>query len=312
MQYFDHLELFPSELAQTVVTVGNFDGVHLGHQKLIEQVVQKAASQGLCSLVLTFAPHPKKCLYPEKVLELLTTSYERKDLISRLGIDFLVQEPFNEQFSDQDAAYFFEEILVNRLRAHTLVLGHDFHFGKDRMESFDQLQELCTRHGLRYIAVEPAKYEGEIVSSSAIRHLLRSGEVQKAQKYLTRPFAYYGEVVHGEGRGRKLGVPTANLACPEDKLLLPFGVYAGLTLLQGKSYPSVIHVGIRPTVCRNSRPWIEAHLLDQDFPFYSSCIEVSFLERLRDEKKFEDIYALKTQIFKDLETTRAILRPLRS
>jgi riboflavin kinase/FMN adenylyltransferase len=307
MQYFDQLLDFPKGLPQTVVTVGNFDGVHLGHQKLIREVVQKASSLGLRSLVLTFAPHPRKCLDPETTLELLTTPQERNAFLSLCDIDFLVQEPFTQAFSRQNAAHFFQEILVNRLKAHTLIVGHDFHFGKDRMASGEQLQELCVHHGIQCWMVPPEKYEEKVISSSAIRALLRSGEVHRAQKYLSRPFSYYGEVVHGEGRGRKLGVPTANLACPEDKLLLPFGVYAGRTLLHGKQYPSVIHMGTRPTVCQSLRPWIEAHLLDQDFSFYSSCIEVFFLKRLREEKKFENIHALKTQIFKDLETTRAML-----
>lgn len=303
-------------LVHPVVTIGNFDGVHLGHQEIIRLAVRQARERQGTAVAFTFRPHPQITLRPEKNLELLSSYDERTELISELGVDLLVEEPFSREFSTTSPEQFFREVLLHRLKAEILVVGYDFAFGKERAGHLDAIRGWCQASQVELIVVPPFRIGGEIVSSSRIRRHLLAGEVGVASQLLGRDFFYKGVVVKGEGRGRKLGYPTANIK-PENKLVLPYGVYATQVKWQGKLYPSVTNVGVRPTFNPKEDKFhqelpalVEAHILDQDIDLYGSDLEVRFVKRLREEKKFSSIAALCQQIALDVYQAREILGSL--
>lgn len=309
----------------TVVTIGNFDGVHLGHREILERLKRKAIQTHGLSLVYTFRPHPQEVLRPGTDVKLITTYDEKTQLLESAGIDLVVEEPFSQDFFTLSAREFFDRILVQGFQAKHLFVGHDFAFGRNREGDFAQLSQWCAEAGIEIERIEPfcrlvdpvgkGPAESVTVSSSRIRKALLEGDVAMAAKMLGGFFFYRGTVMKGDQRGRLLGFPTANLRI-ENKLALPNGVYATWAILKRKSghdekIASVTNVGVRPTFYpeQGALPKVvETHLIlpAGEFPdLYGETLEVQFAERFRDEKKFGSIDELKAQIAIDREHARA-------
>lgn len=289
----------PSSLAPSVVAIGNFDGVHLGHQKIIHLAVEKAKNWSCQSAVYTFRPHPQSVLKPDRPIQLISSYDEKLEVFGQLGVDLVVEEPFDLNFSKIEPEKFFSDSILNKLNAKGVVVGYDFAFGKERHGHLSLLEELCKKASVELAVVPAFSLGGENVSSTKIRQYLNAGEIEKANSLLGRPFSYRGSVVTGDGRGRKIGFPTANLQ-PENKMLVPYGVYATETCLDGKLYPSVTNIGIRPTF-GSQAVLIETHLLNVSLDLYGKQIQVQLIRRLRGEKKFNSIDELKAQIALDIQ-----------
>lgn len=302
-------------VSKSVVCIGNFDGVHLGHRALVERARERATVLGAQTLAFTFKPHPQIALKPGTPLSLLSTYDEKLELLQSLGVDLIIEEPFGRQFSTTEPEQFFSETLIGRLNAAAIVVGYDFAFGRERQGHLEQLQAFCAASGVELDVVPPQRLEGEVISSSQIRKHLSVGEVARANGLLGRPFSYAGVVVRGEGRGRLLGFPTANLKL-ENKLTLPYGVYATRAVRDDRSFVSVTNVGVRPTFAAPAGAalqgtelpaLVEAHLLDVTLDLYGSVLKVEFFEMLRPERKFAGVDALKAQIALDAKAARAKL-----
>jgi riboflavin kinase/FMN adenylyltransferase len=303
-------------IPHAVVTIGNFDGVHLGHQKIIQLAVEKARSRNGTCVAYTFRPHPQVALRPGAYLPLLQTYDEKLESLSAHGVDITVEEPFSREFSTIEPDQFFKKVLLEKLKAEVIVVGYDFAFGRERHGHLKILEEFCKKSGVELIVVQPQQAEETVVSSSKIRSFLQNGEVDAAHHLLGHPFFYRGIVIKGEGRGRLLGFPTANLKL-ENKLVLPFGVYTTWAIWNGKKIPSVTNIGVRPTFQSTDQELpalVETHLLDTTLDLYGTPLEVQFISRLRAEKRFSGMDALKAQIALDVAEARRILtnsaRPL--
>lgn len=312
MQVIRGIDQLTQPIQRAVVTIGNFDGVHLGHRSILEEAVRQARSTGGTAVAFTFRPHPQVALKPGTQLPLLTTYDEKLELLGSLGIDVILEEPFSREFSTTPASQFFTDVLLGRLNAQAVVVGYDFAFGRERNGNLKALEEFCQRAGVKLTVVQPHRTSAEVVSSTRIRQYLMAGDVPGANRLLGREFFYRGVVVRGEGRGRKLGFPTANLRL-ENKIALPYGVYATRAVLGGTSYPSVTNVGTRPTFSNGEDgtqelpALVECHLMDQTLDLYGQNLEVRFVARLRDEKRFSGVDALKTQIALDADQARKLL-----
>jgi riboflavin kinase/FMN adenylyltransferase len=319
METFRGIQTISCSFSQPVVTIGNFDGVHLGHQQIIRLAIEKAKSRGGTSIAYTFRPHPQQALNPGAHLQLLTTYDEKLELLGQTGLDVTVEEPFSREFSTVSPNEFFNEMLLKRLGARAIVVGYDFAFGKERQGHLQALEELCRGAGVELTVVSPQRVDGEVASSSKIRQHLLAGEVENATRLLGREFHYRGIVVKGEGRGRKLGFPTANLQI-ENKLTLPYGVYATWArceaLFPGQLLPSVTNVGVRPTFqstasseegAKELPALVETHLFDRTVDLYGNIFEVRFVKRLREERRFPNVEALKSQIFADAALAKSLL-----
>jgi len=294
-----------------VVAIGNFDGVHLGHQSILNRAKEFGIKKNLPVVVLTFNPHPTLELRPQTPMKLLMTYEEKRNQLEKLGVDFCIEEPFNAAFAATSAHDFFYEILVKRLHSKVLMVGSDFAFGRKREGNLDLLRKYCDETGVILELAAPVLLDGKVISSSLVREVLSNGQAEEAEKYLGHPFFYRGEVVHGDHRGRTIGFPTANMKCEEKFPLLP-GVYATSVFWRGKNYPSVTNIGKRPTFQGTEQlsliPLkIETHVLDQNFDLYGEILEVSFHHRIREEKKFGSIDELKKQIESDVKLAKSLL-----
>lgn len=287
------------------VALGNFDGVHLGHQAIIRAAMDDAAERSVPSLVYTFEPHPGAVVGRGEPPR-LTTPDEKAACIETLGPDYLLVEAFTKHFASQSAEDFVEHVLVGRLGAGAVFVGEDFGFGRGRAGNVETLRSLGETLGFTVTAVGAVLVDGERVSSSVIRRLVGAGEVGEAARRLTRPYAVGGTVVHGHDRGKSLGVHTANLA-PEKYLLPSRGVYAcRVVLADGRKLPAVTNVGVKPTF-GGEELTVEAHVLDFDGDLYDQRISVEFIERLRNERRFDTPEDLVKQIHRDIERTREVL-----
>jgi riboflavin kinase/FMN adenylyltransferase len=282
-------ETHPREDRQRRVAIGTFDGVHLGHREVIRDM----------DTVLTFDPHPLQVIAPHALPKLLQTFPLKRDLIAGLGVDELVVIPFDRSFAEHSAEEFVDEVLIRRLNASHVSVGENFRFGKGAKGDAAYLRsrpEFDTR------VVPLVEVAGETVSSSHIRGLVAAGDVKMASEFLGGPFLSEGEVVHGDKRGRTLGMPTANLV-PDDRIAVPgHGVYAGWA----HGHPAAINVGVRPTFQTGRGLLIEAYLLDFDGDLYGQTLRVAFLERLRGEKRFESVDELVAQMKRDVDQAREI------
>lgn len=315
VQGFKHL---PRVILHPVLTIGNFDGLHVGHQRIIQQAIQKArALQGQC-VAMTFTPHPQSVLRPDLPLpQRITTDEEKRTLFAELGVDLLIEQPFTQDFASISAEEFFETVIDRTIGAEAIVIGYDFGFGKNREGSIRTLTELARHRGIELTLVSAqvlSPENREVISSSRVRDYLLKGELKSANALLGREFSYRGVVVTGDGRGRKIGFPTANLQLVgtgvESKLTLPHGVYVTRAFIEGKEYPSVTNIGIRPTFSSESTYFplcIECHLLDSNLDLYGQEIEIRFVTRLREERKFAGIAELKAQIVEDIRCAREVL-----
>jgi riboflavin kinase/FMN adenylyltransferase len=296
-------------IRRTIVTIGNFDGIHLGHQAILKTVVGRAADLEGQAVVYTFDPHPRKVLRPEKAPPLLTTLEQKLELLEQAGVDAVVVEPFTPEFS-RTGADEFVRILHERIQPLEVYVGYDFHFGRDREGSMRMLTEVGPRLGFSVTIIPEVTVDAGDVNSTRIRQLLAEGEAESAARMLGRPFTIRGYVVRGDERGRTLGFPTANVE-PENEVVPAAGVYAGhLHLLDegdpaaGTRLPAVINVGRRPTFGDGRGLVAEAHAIDCSGDFYDRRVELSFSSWLRAEQRFSGADALSEQIRRDVETAR--------
>ncbi len=305
MHTYKGIQQFKSPLASSVVTIGNFDGVHLGHQQLIDSVVHEARSYGIPSVVYTFHPHPVKVLHPERATFRLFDLKDQQEQFAQRGIEHVIIEEFTQEFSQVSAQDFLDHYVFGPLKPRTLVVGHDFSFGADRGGNLQFLGSYCASHGIRLVVIPPFQLDGVVVSSSRIREALKNGEVEKANKLLGRTYYLRGHVEKGFQRGRTIGVPTANVH-PDVEFMPRFGVYCTLTKIGNHLHHSVTNIGCNPTFQVQGKEVlkIETHLLDFNAQLYGIEVEVYLLHFIREEKKFSGIDELKEQISKDIATTR--------
>lgn len=308
MKIYTNLEDF-KDVKKPVLTIGTYDGVHLGHQKIIEYLNNKAKKIGGESVVFTFHPHPRMVLHPDDHnLELLQTIDERIDKLSKLGIDHLIVFPFTKEFSRLSAVEFVRDILVNEINIHTLVIGYDHQFGRNREGSKHVLYELAPIYNFNIVEI-PAFLKDEIkISSTKIRNALKKGEVQIANKYLGENYSIKGIVVHGDKIGADIGFPTANIQVKEDYKLIPEnGVYAVKVFVNDCEFSAMLNIGNRPTISGNGEKRIEVHIFDFNKNIYDSKIKVEFVKRIRNEKTFTNLEELKKQLTIDESKCRTIL-----
>lgn len=288
----------------TALTIGNFDGVHVGHQKILRGVIERARAMNAVSAVLTFFPHPARVLRPDVAPGLLETLPQRLAEFEALGIDATLVLKFDRELATLSAEEFARRFLVEALRAQAVLVGANFRFGHKQAGDVKLLEELGRENGFAVEIVEPVLVDGQIVSSSAIRAAVREGRVEEAQRMLGRPFALMGEIRSGTGMGRKLVVPTLNLAT-EQETLPKNGVYATEVVVGGRCYQAVTNVGMRPTF-NGQQLAIESHLFDFAETITSGPMAVKFLTRLRDEQKFSGPEALREQILRDIARAKEL------
>lgn len=288
-------------LKNSVVVLGNFDGVHSAHKMLIEKAKNVARENNLAMVIYTFSEHPKK--FFGSSVEILTTNNEKEKLFELLGADVLVYQKPDKDFLNLSPEKFVENVVVNKLDAKFVVVGKHYTFGAKAMGTSSVLENLNKQYGIKTYVEELLKIDNQVVSSSEIRNYLKNGEISKANEMLGREFSIEGEVVHGNHLGTGIGFPTANINFESDKIVPKYGVYAGRALVDDKEYNSIINIGIKPTV-GGENPLLEAHILDVNADFYGKVITFRLLDFLRDERKFEDLTALKKQIDCDLEKAK--------
>lgn len=293
---------------QTVVTIGTFDGVHAGHQKIIERLVNSATANNLDSVVLTFFPHPRMVLQKESGLQLINTIAERKKLLEKTGIDHLVVHPFTHQFSRLTALEFVRDILVNKLKAKKIIIGYDHRFGRNRTADINDLKQFGEDFDFEVEEISQQDIEQVAVSSTKIRTALLEGRVERANIYLQHPFSLNGTVVRGRGIGKDLGFPTANIEVAEDYKLIPKnGVYVVRSEIDGEMVYGMMNIGTNPTVDGKEKT-IEANFFELDKNLYAKELEVQMLVRIRDEKKFASVDDLKIAMKQDQAFSRQYIK----
>lgn len=311
MEIFRGVSKLGRPFRRPVLTIGNFDGVHVGHQAILRLIVERARALGGESVLYTFEPHPRRVLQSEKALRLLETFEQKMEMLEALGLDAVIAEPFDQAFARVEPEEFIEGYIHARVRPVEVYVGYDFHFGRDRVGSMRLLTERGPHLGFSVTVVPEVSVEGRDVNSTRIRQRLAEGEVEEAALLLGRAFCVRGEVTVGDRRGRTLGFPTANLA-PETEILPAPGVYYGhlRRLAEGRGgrlHPAVTNVGYRPTF-RDGRDLVaEAHLIDFSGDLYGQEVDLSFEGRLRGEIRFASVEALREQIARDVQAARARL-----
>ncbi len=307
MKIYEGLEGF-TPVKNAVVTSGTFDGVHLGHQKILTRIREIARSIGGETVLITFWPHPRLVLYPnEHNLRLLSTFEEKAKLLRQFGIDHLITIPFTQEFSQISSAEFIEKVLIDAIQTKKLVIGYDHRFGKNREGSFEYLKANSSDFGFDLEEISRQDVEEIAVSSTKIRKALESGDVKTAESCLGRPYELNGLVIKGQQIGRSIGFPTANIHIPNDYKLIPRdGVYAVEASVDGTLYKSMLNIGNRPTV-DGTKKTVEANLFDFQGDLYDKQITVYFHEFLREERKFDNLEALKAQLFQDQKSARSLL-----
>jgi len=305
-----HQEL-PAKSPQknTVLAIGVYDGVHMGHQHLLKQLKDIASKEEMLSAVLTFVNHPRTVLVPGSCVKLITSVNDRLRLLESIGIDIVIPLTFELDLS-RLRAHEFVELLQDRLRIAGLVMGPNFAMGYRREGTPETLKAIGREKGFSVTVVDPVSADGERVSSTATREAISAGDVDKAYRNLGRPFTLQGKVVTGDSRGKSLGFPTANLSIAKERILPGDGIYATWAYVADKQYMAATNVGVRPTFGEAERI-VEAFILDFDGDIYDSEITVEFVERLRDELRFETPEALVAQMHKDVKQTRDVLEKLR-
>lgn len=290
-----NLPVFPK---QTIVALGNFDGVHEGHRAVLRFVIKKAEELDLSSILLTFSPHPEVILGRKKV-QLIQTLEQRIAEIRKFNLEAALIIPFDKTFSRLTAKEFIQKYLINLLKAKIVVVGENFRFGHDRRGDSRLLEEMASRYDVNVFSLPSVTKGGSTVSSSLIRSLLREGQIEKANTLLGRPYKISGEVIRGKTRGKSIGFPTANIRTSNE--ILPRGVFVTRVSINRKTWPSVTNIGQRPTF-GHKQLIIESYILDFDGDLYGKSITVQFLHKIREEKKFTSSQSLSAQIRKDIET----------
>ena len=292
--------------AKSIVTVGTFDGVHCGHQGIIRRMRNVAAEEGLRIVVVTFDPHPQIVLQKEgrEPVQLLSTLEERCAVLEQHGVDLTVVIPFSREFAATPAESFVTDVIVKAIGVQHFFIGHDHKFGKDRSGDEALLKELAPRHGFEVEWIEPLACDGVVVSSTRVRMALYDGHVEGAARMLGRPYDLTGRVVRGDGRGRELGYPTANVVPVNQHKLLPGnGVYIVTAELDGQTVVGMANIGVRPTFTDNTAPTLEVHLINFDIDIYDRNVRITFHRYLRKEQKFESKEAFLQQLAEDKQQT---------
>lgn len=300
MKIYSNLNHYNSD-SKTFVTIGTFDGVHIGHQKVIKKLVNSAKKKNASSVLLTFFPHPRMVLQKDIDIKLINTIDERIQLLEKTGLENLVIQPFTKKFSKQTALDFVRSILVNTLNISRLIIGYDHHFGKNREGTFEQLEEYGYTYDFKVKKISQQDISDIAVSSTKIRNAIENCEIEKANKYLGYFFMLTGDVVKGKNLGEKIGFPTANLFIEETYKLIPkTGAYVVKSKIADKTIFGMMNIGYRPTVSGKNQT-IEIHFFDFNENLYGERIQVEVLSFLRDEQKFDSVEALKNQLSMDRE-----------
>lgn len=294
-----------------VITTGTFDGVHNGHKKIIKNLISKAKEIEGESVMITFNPHPRLVLFPENNnLKLLNSLEEKISLLEKEGLDHLIIQPFTIEFSRLSALEYIRDLLVNKLGLHTLVIGYDHHFGRNREGSFEELQEFAQLYNFDIEQISALDIESVNVSSTKIRNALADGNVALANTFLGYNFGFTGNVVKGDGIGKKIGYPTANIELTDKYKTIPAnGVYACLVNLEDQAFKGMLNIGVRPTINDQKHQKIEINLLGFNGNLYDKTLTIELIEKLRDEQKFDSLEELKSQLGIDKENTLKVLQP---
>ncbi len=305
MRIFNDLDAI-GEIQNPVVTIGTFDGVHLGHQKILQTLKDEAESVHGESVLLTFYPHPRMILFPESHgMKLLHTQVEKMDKLSNFGLQNLIVYPFSFDFSRLTALEFVRDILVNKLHVRKIVIGYDHQFGKNREGNIEYLKDIADTYEFEVIEIPAQDIDEVNISSTKIREALLQGDVQRAAVFLGEPYELSGTVIRGRALGRTIGYPTANIEVNSDLKLVPgIGVYAVEVLVDGKVHRGMLNIGRRPTVVSSDVVNLEVHILDFQQDIYDKIITIRFMSRVRDEQKFESVEALKEQLKNDEKFVR--------
>ena len=308
MKVYDSIDKFKG-IKGSAVTIGTFDGVHLGHQKILQQLKQGAESIKGESVIFTFYPHPRMVLFPDDdSLKLLSTEEEKRELLEKLGVDHLIVEPFTKEFSRITYTEYVRDILVNKLKVKKLIIGYNHHFGRNREGSFSELKKLAPTYGFELEKIAAQDINHVEISSTKIRKALEEGDIKTANKFLGYDYGMTGKVVRGKGLGKELGYPTANVQIENKYKLVPGnGIYAVMVSYDGKSYSGMMSIGFNPTVTANGPKTTEVNIFDFNQDIYDENIRIFFKQKLRDEKKFDSMEALKKAIDGDKEKTLKIL-----
>ncbi len=307
MKIYNSTNEFKAVEKTSVVTIGTFDGVHIGHQEIIKSLVKNAHSTEDKSVILTFYPHPRLILQQGIDLKLITTLQEKISLLEKTELDYLIIEPFTKEFSRLTALDFVRDILVKELKMKKLVIGYDHHFGRNREGNFEQLQEYGKVYGFEVEEIPAQDIQNISVSSTKIRKALEEGNIEKANLYLGYEFMITGRVIHGRGLGTKWNYPTINIQLEEKYKMIPkAGVYIVKTILNSMNVFGIMNIGFRPTV-GGKHQTIEVHLLDYNADLYGANIQVQLSYRLRDEQKFSSVDKLIAQIKQDEKKARELI-----
>ena len=309
MNIFHSINEFHSD-KKTIVTIGTFDGVHLGHAAILKKLTQNTQNETFESTVLTFFPHPRMVLQGKSDLKLLNTIIEKIELLEKIGIDNLIIHPFDETFAELNAEAFVSTILVDHLRVQKIIIGYDHRFGKNRTANIDDLISFGAQYGFEVEQISAQEIDEISISSTKIRTALEKGDIQLANEYLGYSYFLSGTVVKGKQLGRTIGFPTANIALEEDYKLVPQnGVYVVQAEIDSKTIYGMMNIGFNPTV-QGKQKTIEVHLFDFDTDIYNRKIQVGILQRIRSEKKFESIELLTKQLDEDRSFSRNYLQNL--
>ena len=295
----------PSRWVHPVLALGNFDGVHRGHRKILDRLHRVASERGATSVVMTFDPHPPRVVRPDKAPPLLMTKSQKLEAIAQAGVQGAAIVRFTRELSQWDPEMFVRTVLVDWLHVSEVWVGANFLFGHDRSGNFSMLRDLGGRYGFKAEKIDPVRYKDFVVSSTRVRRLVSEGRMDEAGALLGHEYVLDGTVMRGDQRGRTLGFPTANL-CTDNELLPPHGVYATTARVGEAVYASITNIGTRPTVEQSGRTVIETHIFDLDKDLYGSTISVGFVQRLRDERAFESLDLLRAQIDSDCRRARVL------
>lgn len=295
----------PADWRRPVVALGNFDGLHRGHQKIVERVCRQAREHGSTAVVMSFDPHPPRVVRPDKAPPLLMTLEQRVEALGREGVDGVAFVRFTPELSRWEPETFVQTVLVDWLHVSEVWVGGNFLFGRDRSGNFSLLRALGQRHGFRVEKIDPVRFREFVVSSTRIRRLIAEGRVDEAAGLLGHLHFIDGRVVEGDGRGRRIGFPTANLAT-ENELLPPMGVYATTATIGRRIYASITNIGVRPTFGDAGAPTIETHVFGLDRDLYGTTVRLGFVLRMRAERAFPDVEALTAQIQADAQQAKGL------
>ncbi|HNP32172.1 MAG TPA: bifunctional riboflavin kinase/FAD synthetase [Flavobacterium sp.] len=309
MKIFNSIKSF-SAVKPTIVTIGTFDGVHVGHQKILEQITKEAHDLNCESLVLTFFPHPRMVLQEGTEMKQLNTLDEKINLLDSLGIDNLVVHPFDKEFSRLTAEEFVKEVLVDVFKIRKIIIGYDHRFGRNRTANIDDLIAFGETYGFEVEQISVKEIDEVSISSTKIRNALLEGNIELAAAYLGYNYSLTGIVSKGKQLGRTIGFPTANIKVEESYKLIPLnGVYIAKSIIEDKTIYGMMNIGTRPTVDGTTQT-IEIHFFDFNKDIYNQKITISFLKRIRSEEKFKSVEALKVQLAKDKETALSYISQL--